>query len=160
MSIPQSKWTVDVLEELAMNPRHLRKSERRGCYLLVAISKDRSKVELYFGSSDDMFRRFTGHVRSVVNTDLAEQDIQYFHRRCRALKVQRPLFIPVSHEQSKDDLMLRFQESGHIAITGTWIENEDLVCTTRICPCAKAMKLSETNESLPSGWVGANCEIP
>ena len=160
IGIPQSQWTTELLEDLAMDPTMLSDEDRRGCYLLVAINHEDGDVELYLGSSDDMLKRFEKHIWSISRITPIPTRIQYFHRRCRKLNVSKPLFIPMSYEVTGDNLALLFQESGHIAINGTWEIKNAPARRIKTWEDVKEMKWPCEDEVLPPGWSGANCEIP
>lgn len=156
LDIPLPQWTVEDLDEIATDADFL--EHHRGCYLLVAVGEENEQevVVLYFGASNDMAKRYKGHLRSIDHGE----NIQYFHQRCRELGVEEPLFIPVSYEFNDDEGALLFQESGHIAIVGTWARknaNADRRATWR---AVRKMKLPDGDETLPPGWEGGNCDIP
>ena len=150
-----SQWTIEELIKCKRTPSEV---PLRGCYLLVAVGHENGQeaVELYFGSSDNMANRFEGHASSIKYG----KNVQYFHQRCRDLKVERPLFIPVSYEKGGDDLALYFQESGHIAMVGTWRLKNAKATRLATWRAVRRMKLVDEDEKLPPGWDGANCEIP
>ena len=134
--------------------------DHQGCYLLIArgTENDKQVVELYVGSSENMAIRYQKHVNLIERCGAR---MQHFHMRCLQLKDMEPLFIPLSHDSTCDNVTLRFRESMHIAFIGSWGRTLSVKNIQREAwRIVRNMRLPEKEERLPDGWRGANREIP